>query len=74
MCYHSESPSDCGRISPVPIKLFCWMLVLYEWRSMEKTQNMNDVQQRTGQEMHREVRATLTSISELSLSVRRWKT
>jgi hypothetical protein len=41
---------------------------------MEKTQNMNDVQQRTGQEMHKEVRATLTSISELSLSVRRWKT
>jgi phosphoribosyl-AMP cyclohydrolase len=37
---------------------FWWMLVLYEWRSMDKTQYMNDVQHRTGQEMHREVRAT----------------
>jgi hypothetical protein len=34
------------------------MLVLYEWRSMDKTQYMNDVQHKTGQEMHREMRAT----------------
>jgi hypothetical protein len=53
---------------------FWWMLVLYEWRSMDKTQNMNDVQHRTRQEMHREVRATLTSVSELSLIVSRGKT
>jgi hypothetical protein len=53
---------------------FWWMLVLCEWRSMDKTQYMNDVQHRTGQEMHREERATLNSISELSLSVRRGKT
>jgi hypothetical protein len=33
---------------------------------MDKTQNMNDVQHRTRQEMHREVRATLTSVSKLS--------
>jgi hypothetical protein len=37
---------------------FWWMLGLYEWRSMEKNQYMNDVQHRTGQEMYREVRAT----------------
>jgi hypothetical protein len=41
---------------------------------MEKTQNMNDVQHRIGQEMHREVSSTLTSVSELSLSVSRGKT
>jgi hypothetical protein len=41
---------------------------------MEKTQNMNYVQHRTGQEMHREVRATLISVSELSLIVTRGKT
>jgi hypothetical protein len=33
---------------------------------MDKTQNLNDVQYRTGQEMHRDVRATLTSIRKLS--------
>jgi hypothetical protein len=33
---------------------------------MAKTQNMNDVQHITGQEMYREVRATLTSVSKLS--------
>jgi hypothetical protein len=27
---------------------FWWMLVLYEWRSMDKTQYMNDVQHGTG--------------------------
>jgi hypothetical protein len=31
-----------------------------------KLKIMNDVQHRTGQEMHREVRATLTSVSKLS--------
>ena len=45
-------------MSLVPIICFWWVLVLYEWRSMDKTQYMNDVQHRTGQEMHREVRAT----------------
>jgi hypothetical protein len=35
---------------------------LYEWRSMEKTQYMNDVQHITGKEMHREVRATTNFI------------
>jgi hypothetical protein len=34
------------------------MFGLYEWRSMDKTQYMNDVQHITGQEMYREVRAT----------------
>jgi hypothetical protein len=33
---------------------------------MDKTQNMNDVQHINGQEMHREVRATLTSVGKLS--------
>ena len=47
---------------------------LYGWRSMDKTQNLNDVQHRTGQEMHRDVRATLTSVSELNLMVSRGKT
>jgi hypothetical protein len=37
---------------------FWWMLVLYEWGSMDKIQYMNDVQHKTKQEMHREVRAT----------------
>jgi hypothetical protein len=37
---------------------FWGMLVLYEWRSMEKTQYMNDIQHIIRQEMHREVRAT----------------
>jgi hypothetical protein len=55
-----------GKASPVPIKVR-WMLVLYGWRSMEKTQNLNDVQHRTGQEMYREVRATLTSIKKFEL-------
>jgi hypothetical protein len=36
---------------------------------MEKTQDMNDVQHKTGQEMHMKVRTTLTSVSELSLIV-----
>jgi hypothetical protein len=31
-----------------------------------QTQNLNDVQHRTGQEMHREVRATLTLVRKLS--------
>jgi hypothetical protein len=31
---------------------FWWMLVLYEWRSMDKTQYMNDFQHEIGQEMH----------------------
>jgi hypothetical protein len=35
---------------------------------------MNDLQHETGQEMHREVRATLTSVNELSLSVIKGKT
>jgi hypothetical protein len=55
-------------------QIFWWMLVLYEWRSMDKTQNMNDVQHKNGQEMHREVRPTLTSVSELSLIMSRGKT
>jgi hypothetical protein len=38
--------------------IFWWMLVLYEWRSMDKTHCMNYVQHITGQEMHRELRAT----------------
>ena len=42
---------------------FWWMFGLYEWRSMEKTQYMNDFQHRIGQEMYREVRAT-TNFSE----------
>jgi hypothetical protein len=41
---------------------------------MEKNQYMNDVQHETRQEMHMEVRATLTPVSELSLSVSRGKT
>jgi hypothetical protein len=41
---------------------------------MDKNQYMNDVQHGTRQEMHREVRATLTSVNELSLSVSRGKT
>ena len=41
-----------------------------QWK---QTQYMNDVQHETGQEMHREVRAILTSVNELSLSVRRGK-
>ena len=50
------------------------MLDLYEWRSMDKIQYMNDVQHKTRQEMHREVRATLTSVNELSLIVSIGKT
>jgi hypothetical protein len=34
---------------------------------MDKTQNLNDVQHRTGQEMYREVRATLTSVRKFEL-------
>jgi hypothetical protein len=41
---------------------------------MDKTQYMNDFNTETGQEMHREVRASLTSVSELSLRVSRRKT
>jgi hypothetical protein len=41
---------------------------------MDKTQYKNDFNTGTGQEMHREVRASLTSVSDLSLSVRRRKT
>jgi hypothetical protein len=33
---------------------------------MDKTQNLNDVKHRTGHEMHRDVRATLTSVRKLS--------
>jgi hypothetical protein len=55
-----------GKASPVPIRVR-WMLVLYGWRSMDKTQNLNDVQHRTGQEMYREVRATLTSVRKIEL-------
>ena len=44
--------------NPSTHQSFWWMLVLYEWRSMDKTQYMNDVQHEIGQEMHREVRAT----------------
>jgi hypothetical protein len=40
---------------------------------MDKTQNINDVQHRIGQEMHREVRATFNLVHELSLSVSRGK-
>jgi hypothetical protein len=53
---------------------FWWMLVLYEWRSMDKTQYMNDVQHETGQEMHREMSSSLTLVSGLSLKVSRGKT
>jgi hypothetical protein len=41
---------------------------------MDKTQYKNDSNTETGQAMHREVRASLTSVSELSLRVRRRKT
>jgi hypothetical protein len=58
---------------PSTHQIFWWMLVLYEWRSMDKTQYMNDVQQETRQEMNREVRAILTLVSELILSVSRGK-
>jgi hypothetical protein len=54
-------PKIAWKDKPSTHQIFWWMLVLYEWRSMDKTQNMNDVQHKTGQEMHREVRATLTS-------------
>jgi hypothetical protein len=40
---------------------------------MDKTQYKNDNTE-TGQAMHREVRASLNSINDLSLSVRRRKT
>jgi hypothetical protein len=49
----------------------CWF---YEWRSNGKTQYKNDFNTETGQAMHREVRASLTSVSDLSLSVSRRKT
>jgi hypothetical protein len=41
---------------------------------MDKTQYMNDFYIETGKAMHREVRSSLTSVSELILSVRRRKT
>jgi hypothetical protein len=41
---------------------------------MDKTQYMNDSNTETGQAMHREVRVSLTSFSELSLRVSRRKT
>jgi hypothetical protein len=40
---------------------------------MDKTQYKNDFNTKTAQEMHREVRASLTSINDLSLSVSRGK-
>jgi hypothetical protein len=40
---------------------------------VDKTQYKNDFNTETGQVMHREVRASLTSISDLSLSVSRRK-
>jgi hypothetical protein len=41
---------------------------------MDKTQYKNDFNTETGQSMHREVRSSLTSVSDLSLSVRRRNT
>jgi hypothetical protein len=41
---------------------------------MEKTQYKNDFNTETGQEMHREVKSSLTSVNYLSLSVSRRKT
>ena len=41
---------------------------------MEKTQYRNDSNTKIGQAMHMEVRASLTSVSELSLKVSIWKT
>jgi hypothetical protein len=41
---------------------------------MDKTHTRMMLQHKTGQEMHREVRSTLTSVSELSLKVSRGKT
>jgi hypothetical protein len=40
---------------------------------VDKTHYKNDFNTKIGQEMHREVRASLTSFSDLSLSVRRRK-
>jgi hypothetical protein len=50
-------PPIAKKDEPSTHQSFWWMLVLYEWRSMNKTQYMNDVQHINGQEMHREVRA-----------------
>jgi hypothetical protein len=41
---------------------------------MDKTQYKNDFNTKIGQEMHREVRSSLTSVSDLSLSVSKRKT
>jgi hypothetical protein len=52
-------------VSPIPI-IVRWMLVLNVDGRWPKLNNMKYVQHRTGQEMHREVRATLTSVNKLS--------
>jgi hypothetical protein len=41
---------------------------------MKKTRYKNDFNTRTGKEIDREVRASLTSVSDLSLSARRRNT
>jgi hypothetical protein len=41
---------------------------------MDKAQYKNDFNKGNGQEMHREVRASLTSVSDLSLRVSKRKT
>jgi hypothetical protein len=41
---------------------------------MEKTKYKNEFNTETGQAMHREVRSSLTSVSDLSLSVNKSKT
>jgi hypothetical protein len=58
-------PLIAKRVSPVPIR-FYMSQVGFGVVKCAHTQNLNDVQHRTGQEMHREVRATLTSVRKLS--------
>jgi hypothetical protein len=41
---------------------------------MEKSQYKNELNKKTRQAMHREVRSSLTLVSDLSLSVSRMKT
>jgi hypothetical protein len=58
-------PPIAERVSPVPIRVYMSWVGFGEVK-WAQTQNLNDVQHKTGQEMHREVRATLNSIRKLS--------
>jgi hypothetical protein len=63
--YHQKSPSDFGEGKPSTHQIF-YVTGWFKEVKWVKNQNLNDVEDRTRQEIHREVRAMLNSVRKLS--------